>query len=246
MGRGSMLLYGKNSVLERLRANPRSIHKVLLQEHFHEPHIEHKIRAKQVLVERVSARALMKMKRSDNTQGIIACVDLFDYTPLEALFPASQRKQRTLLFLDRISDPHNVGGIIRSAACFGGFAVVMHRARACEVNDTVLHVASGGENYVPIAMVSNLSNAIRIAKEHGVSMMGAVVSEDARDLRDVTLPFPLGIVLGSEGEGIRHGIQKHLDLKVRIPMDTTQLSFNVTVACGILCYEVTRLKRDVR
>jgi len=107
----------------------------------------------------------------------------------------------------------------------------------------VLHVASGGENYVPVTKVANLTNAMLAAKEAGYWMAGAVVDEGAQDINKLSLPFPLGLVLGSEGEGVRYGVDKHLDIRARIPMAGAPLSFNVAMACAIFGYEITRQKR---
>ena len=148
----------------------------------------------------------------------------------------------TLIFLDRVYDPQNLGSIIRTAACFGGFAVVIPKHKACQVTETVLHVAQGGENHVPVVMVTNISKAIEEAKESGYWIVGAVTSDDAQDIDKVSLSFPVGFVLGSEGEGVRYGVQKHIDLKARIPMRGESLSFNVTVACAIFCYQIIRDK----
>jgi len=234
----AMVLYGRNSVLERLKTNPQSIRKIFLQDDFSVPEIEKLIRAKNIPVERLSAKDLARVKPTKDLQGITARVDKFKYVSFEDLL----EKQLTLIFLDRINDPHNLGAIMRSAACFGGFGVVIPKFQACEVTEAVLHVASGGENYVPVAMVSNISNTIIAAKKSGYWIMGAMVSSDAEDIHKVSLLFPLGIVFGSEGEGIRYGIQKHLDLKARIPMRGAQLSFNVAMACAIFCHEIAKHK----
>jgi 23S rRNA (guanosine2251-2'-O)-methyltransferase len=151
-------------------------------------------------------------------------------------------KKISLIFLDSISDPQNLGSIIRTAACFGDFAVVLPKHGACEVNDTVLHVASGGENFVPVAMVTNLSSALIQAKEAGYWTVGTVV-EGGEVLHKVSLPFPLCLVLGSEGRGIRQGLHNQLDIKVNLPMKA-QLSFNVAVSCAIFCYEISRQKTN--
>ncbi len=239
-----MLLYGKNSVFERLKANPGSIRKIFLQDNFTAPYIEELIKANNIPVERLSSKKMTKIKRAENLQGIIARVDGFRYTLFEDLVNQPQDKQPVLIFLDRIYDPQNLGAIIRTAACFGGFAVVIPRFKTCQVNETVLHVASGGENYVSVSMVSNLSNAIIAAEKCGYWIMGAVVDDDAQDINKTSLPFPLGVVLGSEGEGIRYGIQKRLNLKVRIPMKGARLSFNVTAACAIFCHEISKQRRE--
>lgn len=235
-----MLLYGKNSVFERLKANPNSIRKIFLQDNFDAPYIEKLIKANNISVERLSSRELTRIKRAENLQGIIARVDGFRYTPFDDLLNRPENKQSTLIFLDRIYDPQNLGAIIRTTACFSGFAIVIPKFKSCEVNETVLHVASGGENYVSVSMVSNLSNAVIAAEKRGYWIMGAVVDDDAEDINEVSLPFPLGLVLGSEGEGIRYGIQKRLNLKVRIPMKGAKLSFNVTMACAIFCHEISK------
>ncbi|MCK4462978.1 MAG: RNA methyltransferase, partial [Candidatus Omnitrophica bacterium] len=135
--------------------------------------------------------------------------------------------------------------IIRTLACFGGFAIVIPQFNACGVTEAVLHVASGGENYISVSVVPNLSNAIMQIKKCGCWIVGAEASSDASSMDATSFPFPLGLVLGSEGEGIRYGIQKHLDLKVRIPMKGAGLSFNVGIACAIFCYEISKQKNKV-
>ena len=93
-------------------------------------------------------------------------------------------------------------------------------------------------------MVTNISNAIDKAKKAGYWIVGAVVGDDALNLDEDSLPFPLGLVLGSEGSGIRYGIEKHLDMKVKIPMEGAQLSFNVNMACAIFCHEIYRQRKS--
>lgn len=239
-----MFLYGKNSVFERLKSNSKSIEKIFLQDNFDGVHIERLIKANNLPVERLSFNKLSRIKRAENLQGIIAKIDKFKYASFDDLLNRQQNEKLTLIFLDRIYDPQNLGAIIRTAACFGGFAVIIPKFKSCEVNETVLHVASGGENYICVSMVSNLSNAIIKAKKHGCWIMGAEVGDDAKDLNGASLSFPLGIVLGSEGEGIRYGVGKHLDIKVRIPMKGAKLSFNVTMACAIFCYEISQRRHS--
>ncbi|MEF9426516.1 MAG: hypothetical protein L0956_04845 [Candidatus Mariimomonas ferrooxydans] len=107
------------------------------------------------------------------------------------------------------------------------------------MNETVIHVASGGEKFVPVSMVTNLVNALREAKDKGYWAAGAVV-EGGQDINKVSLPFPLCLVLGAEGKGIRYGIQKHLDLKITLPMRGAQLSFNVAMASAIFAHEIAK------
>jgi len=211
---------------------------------FDESHIDKLIRRNKIDCVRLSPRELSRMRHAKDLQGILAKVDKFSYLDFDDLLARPNRKKFTLIFLDRINDPQNLGVMIRTAACFGRFAIVIPKFQACEVTEAVLHVASGGENYIPVSMVSNLSNAIIAAKEAEYWIAGAVMTDDAKDINAISFPFPLGIVLGSEGSGVRYGIDKHLDIKARIPMKGAQLSFNVAMACAIMCYEITKQKLE--
>ena len=234
-----MFLYGKNSIFERLKNNPRSIEKVFFQDNFDSPQIEKLVKSSRIACEHLSLNRLQRIKRADNLGGIVAKVSKFEYADLADLFPAAENNQLSLIFLDRIFDPQNLGAIMRSAACLEKFAVIVPKHRACEVTDTVLHIAQGAENYIPVAMVINITNTILQAKKSGIWIAGAVTSE-AEDLTKAKLPFPLALVLGSEGKGIRYGVDKHLDLRLNIPMSGAALSFNVAAACSIFCYEINR------
>jgi 23S rRNA (guanosine2251-2'-O)-methyltransferase len=235
-----MLLYGKNSIFERLKVTPSSIRHIYLQENFEAPDIQRLIQKNHIPAERLNPKALAKIKYAKDLQGIVAKVDSFTYASFDELLDRPPDKRLTLLFLDRLFDPQNLGVIIRTLACFGGFAVIIPRFNACDVTEAVLHVASGGENYVPVAKVSNISSAIIEAKKSNYWIMGGVVGEDAQSIDEISFPFPLGLVLGSEGEGIRYGVQKHIDIKARIPMKGAQLSFNVAMACAIFCHEIAK------
>lgn len=235
-----MILYGRNSVAERLKADPHSVKEIFLQNNFSDPAIEKIIEKNSIPLRRMGPEKMAGIKNADNLQGIIARVPDFKYADMDELLRSAPAKGMTFIFLDSVYDPHNLGSIIRTAACFGGFAVVIPKHRACEVTEAALHVASGGENYVPVAMPPNISVAIIKAKEAGYWIAGAVTGAGGQDLDKVPLSFPLGVVLGSEGEGIRYGVEKHLDIKARIPMKGAALSFNVAIACALFCYEIVR------
>jgi len=238
-----VILYGKNSVRERLKANPASIKKVFLQDSFAAPDIESLIKKNRIPLERLSQGNLSRIKPVKGLQGIAARVNKFEYAPFSNLLSLAPEARLTFVFLDRINDPQNLGSIIRILACFGGFGVVIPKFEACEVTEAVLHVASGGENYVPVAKVPNLSNAIITAKSRKYWIAGAIISDDAENINKISLPFPLGLVLGSEGKGIRHGLKKHLDIKACISMDGANLSFNVSTACAIFSHEISKQRK---
>ena len=237
-----MFLYGKNSVRERLRSKPRSIKKIYLEEGFSDEPIERLVRTTKVSCKIVSKKELYRIKRADSLGGIVAEAEEFKYADFEDLLRESDNKKLSFVFLDRIFDPQNLGAMIRTAACLGNLAIIIPRHKACAVTDSVLRVASGGENYTPVSMVSNLTNAILKAKKNGHWIVGADVNE-GKDIQGLSLPFPLSLVLGSESKGIRYGVDKHLDLKVRIPMAGASLSFNVAIAFAIFAYEITKQKQ---
>jgi 23S rRNA (guanosine2251-2'-O)-methyltransferase len=239
MASNKAYLYGKNSILERLKANPKSIKSVYVQENFNHPQILHMFKDSQIPYRVISEKELSRIKRADRLQGIVAEVSKFEYTPLENIISPADDKRPCLLFLDDINDPHNLGSILRITACFGGFAVVLPRHSSCEVNDTVMHVASGGENFTPVAMVSNTLNAIIKAKDAGY-WIGATVVEGGHDLNSFEAPFPFAIVLGSEGKGIKPAILKHVDLNITLKMTGEPLSLNVAMASAIFCYEISK------
>lgn len=237
-----MKLYGKNTVIERLRSNPTSIRKVYIQHGYKGTLYVHK-KARQwgIPVLPVSQSKMMKIGRDKNAQGILADVEDFAYIPYDELLETALRKKRSLVFLDRVNDPQNLGAIIRSLACLGKFSMVLPTHDSASVTESVLRVASGGDNYVPISKASNLGNAIKRAKSEGFQIVGTVVKE-GESLNSVKLSWPIGLVIGSEQKGIRDGIRKCLDVELSIPMACDTLSLNVAHATVILCYEITKQK----
>src|SRR3989338_5354242 len=128
---------------------------------------------------------MMKIGRDKNIQGIIMDVEDFAYVPFEDLLGTALNKKRCPIFLDGITDPQNLGAIMRSLACLGKFSLVLPTHDSVSVTETVLRVASGGDNYVPVAKVPNLGNAIKKAHELGFHIAGAVV-KGGENLSEVT------------------------------------------------------------
>lgn len=240
MAKNYMYLYGKNSVMERIKARPESVRRVYLREGLSAPDLEKLVRQKKIGCERLPAASLDKMRPQKDLQGVVAQVDLFRYWDPDELIDGAISENRSIIFLDRVNDPHNLGVIIRLSACFGKFSLVLPSREACQVNETVLHVASGGENYVPISSVNNLAPVLDAAKHAGFWVAGAVVGEEAEDISTLSFPFPLALVLGSEGGGIRKGLQKRIDVRVGIPMPGAPLSLNVGTACAIFLHEISK------
>jgi 23S rRNA (guanosine2251-2'-O)-methyltransferase len=234
-------LFGRNSVLERLRRNPASILKVYLREDKQLSQVRKLCRNSGICIESLPRSRFKKISRGINSQGIIALTRGFQYFAYEELLGQCFIKKDSLLFLDNIVDPQNFGSIIRSLACLGGFAIVIPVHNSVEVTESVLRVASGGENYVSIARVKNLSSAIELARERGYYIAAAVV-EAGQSLYKTALPLPMALIIGCEHKGIRQSLFRYIDLKLTLPMPQSRLSFNVAVACALFAYEIKRQK----
>lgn len=174
-----------------------------------------------------------------HTQGVLAEVNDFAYVPFEVILNDCQNKVKIPVFLDSITDPQNLGAIIRSLACLGGFSLVLAEYNSVLVNETVLRVANGGENYIDISRVTNIATSLRKIKQKGIYMIGAV-AEDGDDILKSEIKYPVAIVIGSEGKGIRPGIDKQLSAKFSLPMKGAPLSYNAAVATALFCYEINR------
>jgi 23S rRNA (guanosine2251-2'-O)-methyltransferase len=235
-----MRLYGKRPVLERLKAAPETIQTLTLRQGVELSGIVRAAKAAARHFSSLPPSKFDKLVGDVHSQGVFAEVEEFHYHCLDQLLEKREPRP-VLLFLDRLTDPQNLGAILRTMACLGGIAVVLPQHESVEVNETVLRVASGGENYVPVARVTNLVQASERAKKAGYWIVGAAPS-GGTPLPHVKWPFPLAVVLGSEGGGIRPGLQKHLELTVSLPMPGATLSFNVATAAALIAYEMTRAR----
>jgi len=238
-----MKLYGKNPVIERLKSNPKSIRRVMIDEdHIDLAYIRKKCNQHGIGVQMVPHSKIQRLAQNLNTQGILADIDDFVYMAIDELLEQALEKKRIPVFLDNLNDPQNLGGIIRSCGALGIFDIVLPATESVSVTESVLRVACGGENYLSVAKVNNLGNAIEKAKKLGFWIVGTVV-EDAGSLIDLPLKFPLGLVMGSEEKGVRDIILKKLDAKVMIPMKNQRMSLNVAHATSMVCYEIVRQKK---
>ncbi len=232
-----MRLYGKRPVIERLKSSPQTIRKLYLEQGLDLSDVVRAAQAAKCPFVSVPKTTFSKWTREIHAQGVIAEVEAYRYAPFSEIL--SMEPRPTLVLLDRVTDPQNLGAILRTTACLGGFALVLPKHDSAEVNETVLRVACGGENYVPVAQVTNLVQACEQAKEKGYWIAGMAV-EGGRPLASGDWPEPLGVVFGSEGGGIRPGLTKHLELTLTVPMPGAKLSFNVATAVALAAYEIAR------
>ncbi len=173
-------------------------------------------------------------------QGMLAYVAAVEYTTLEDILKRAQSRGEDpfLILLDGITDPHNLGAIIRSAECAGAHGVIVPERRAAGLGPVVAKAAAGALNYMPIARVKNLNRAIEEIKAAGIWVFGtAMYGEDALT---ADLSGPIALVIGSEGEGVSRLTLEKCDRTLALPMKGSIESLNASVAAGILMYEVLR------
>ena len=240
-----MIIYGRNPVKEAYRAG-KTIEKLYLPKGAPDPvlsPIYKMAKEKRTVISYVDKFTMDKLSEGGNHQGVLAQITDFDYSSVEDILALAKEKGEDLLIvlLDGITDPHNLGAIVRSAECFGAHGIVIPKHRSVGVNDTVVKVASGATEHMLIAKVTNINDTIRMLKEHNVWVYATDFDGKAPKLTNLT--GNVAIVIGSEGEGI-HKLTKELcDDTLTIPEYGKINSLNASVATGIILYEAVRQRR---
>lgn len=175
-------------------------------------------------------------------QGAIAVAPPFPYASLGDLLavPRPHGSPRLLVVLDHLTDPHNVGAIVRTAEAAGADGLILPERRSAGINPTVRKAAAGAAAHLPIARVANIAHAIRSLKKAGVWIAGADASPIAIDLGAADLNRDLAVTIGSEGSGLSQLVKRECDFLVKIPMRGKVGSLNASVAAGILIFEAVR------
>jgi len=175
-------------------------------------------------------------------QGIVAVAPPFPYASLYGLLEQKRNdgSPRLIVALDHLTDPHNVGAVIRTAEAAGADGVVLPERRSAGVNPTVRKAAAGAAEHLPVARVSNLADAVRVMKKAGLWAVGADPSAEAIDFAKADLNRDLVLVVGAEGAGLSALIKRECDYLVKLPMRGKVASLNASVAAAILIYEALR------
>lgn len=239
----SKQIAGRNPVMEILRSDAREIEKIWIVRGNEHPRLRQIIDAanqRGIPYQRCSKDHLDKLQT--NHQGVIASVSEFLYTELSILLKNIQNKKdgpAILIMLDQIHDPRNLGAILRTANATRTDGVLIPKNNAAEITAAVHKAAAGSTEWTPITKVTNLSQTIEKLKSVGVWIAGT--AEDAElTYTDADFTVPLCIVLGNEGKGIRRLVKEKCDYLVHLPMLGQIRSLNVSVAAGVLLYEVLR------
>ena len=236
-------LEGRNALQEALRAG-RTIDKVFIAAGDTDKGLQRlAAEAKEAgaVVVPVDRRKLDNMSFTRSHQGVIALAAAHEYATIdEILQEAENRGQSALIVIcDELTDPHNLGAILRSAECAGAHGVIIPKRRSVGLTATVAKASAGAMEYMKVARVTNINNAIAELKEKGVWVFGTA-AEGSVPMYKANLTVPAAIVIGNEGDGMSPLVRKNCDVMVNIPMNGRISSLNASAAASILLYEAVR------
>ena len=237
------IIEGRNAVIEALRAGA-SIDKIFIQKGETDKtlgHIASTARAAGVVVVDADKRKLDFMSRTHAHQGVIALASVREYVSVEDILNIAREKGENPLIVvcDEISDPHNLGAIIRTAECAGAHGVIIPKRRSAGLTSIVGKTSAGAVSYLPVARVPNIPALLEQLQKEGVWVFGTA-AEGACDLYSADLKGPAAIVIGSEGDGMTRLVREKCDFLVSIPMKGSISSLNASAAAAILLYEAVR------
>lgn len=237
------LIEGRNAVTEALRAGT-PIDKIFIARGETDKtlgHIASTARAAGVVVVEADRRKLDYMSATKAHQGVIALAAVREYASVEDILSAARERGEAplLVVCDEISDPHNLGAIIRTAECAGAHGVIIPKRRSVGLTATVAKASAGAVEYMKVARVTNINTAIAELKDKGVWVFGTA-AEGSIPMYKADLTVPAAIVIGNEGEGLSQLVRKNCDVMVSIPMKGKISSLNASAAASILLYEAVR------
>lgn len=237
------VIEGRNAVLEALRAGT-ALDKVYLQKGETDKtlgHIASKARAAGAVVVEADRRKLDAMSQTHAHQGVIALAAARAYASLEDILQAAADKGEPplLVVCDELSDPHNLGAVIRTAECAGAHGVIIPKRRSAGLTAVVAKTSAGAVAHVPVARVPNLPALLKDLKKQGLWVFGADAG-GSTPLYEADLKGPAAIVVGSEGSGMSRLVAETCDFLISIPMRGKLNSLNASAAAAILLYEAVR------
>ena len=236
-------LEGRNALTEALRSG-RTIDKVFIASGETDRALQHlAAQAKEAgaVVVPVDRRKLDAMSTTRAHQGVIALAAAREYFTIDDILEtAAERGEAPLIVIcDELSDPHNLGAILRSAECAGAHGVIIPKRRSVGLTATVAKASAGAVEYIKVAKVTNINTAMEELKEKGVWIFGTA-AEGSVPMYQADLTGPAAIVIGSEGDGMSRLVRKNCDVTVHIPMKGAITSLNASCAATILLYEAVR------
>jgi len=239
-------IYGINSVTEALKARSRSFQWIGVAKERHDLRLQRLIeecRRQGVQVRFLPHADLDRLAGNNGHQGVVAVTSVKQYSDLDDLLHATRGKYSLLVVLDGVEDPHNLGAILRTADAAGANGVIIPERRAAAVTGTVTKTSAGASEHLPIARVTNISRTLDDMKQKNIWVAGlderAPQSYDSLDYN-----MDCALVLGAEGKGLHDLVRKRCDFLVSIPMLGNVPSLNVSVAAGVVLYEIVRQRKN--
>lgn len=235
-------IYGRWPVLESLRAGRREPHKLLVAEGIQDKGIVQDILAlaenRNVQISRVPRRVVDDLAQNANHQGMVLRAGPYPYVEQNDLLEISRQRGEKpfFLLLDLLKDPQNVGVLLRVADAVGVHGVIFQSRRGVDVTPAVVAASSGAVEHLPVALVTNLVNAIKWLKDNDVWVIGMDIGPTIPPIDKVDLNRSLALVLGSEGEGIRRLVRDNCDLLASLPMRGVVASLNVATVGSVALY----------
>lgn len=240
------ILYGRQPVRETLRAGRRQMFKLLLASGLQPSGIVDEIlalvRGRHIPIQEVGRQDLDKLGDQVNHQGLAAEVSGYPYVDPDVLLAVARKAghQPFLLLLDHMQDPQNLGSLLRTAETAGAHGVVLPSRRATGVTPAAVRASAGAAEHLAVAQVPNLVQVMEWLKDEGVWLAGLEALPTARLYTQVDLRGPLGLVVGSEGEGLARLVRERCDYLIRLPVHGQVGSLNAAVAGAVALYEVAR------
>lgn len=236
---------GRNAVREALRAG-QPLDRLLIQKGLHDAVIQEITAeaARQGIRPFLAEKEkLDELSQTGRHQGVMTEIAAYAYAGVPDMLKAAREKAEDpfLVILDGIEDPHNLGAILRSAHLAGAHGVIIPKNRAVGLNATVAKVSAGAINYIPVARVTNITRTMEELKKEGLWFVCADMGGEVMYRQNLT--GPIGLVIGSEGDGVSALVKKHCDFITSIPMSGRIDSLNASVAAGILAFEIVRQRK---
>ena len=240
-----LTIEGRNAVLEAFRSG-KTIDKLFVLDGCQDGPIKsitREARKHDTIINYVTKERLDQLSETKKHQGVIAFAAAYEYAEVEDILKLAEEKGEPpfIFLLDNIEDPHNLGAIIRTANLAGAHGVIIPKRRAVGLTATVAKTSAGALNYTPVAKVTNLSATIQELKDKGLWFVCADM--DGTRMYDLNLKGPIGLVIGSEGEGVSRLVKEQCDFVAAIPMKGNIDSLNASVAAGVLAYEIVRQRQ---
>lgn len=233
---------GRNAVMEAFRAG-KPIDKLFILDGCQDGPIKsitREAKKTDAIITYVTKERLDQMSQTGKHQGVMAYAAAYEYAEVEDIFKAAEEKNEApfIILLDNIEDPYNLGAIIRTAHLAGAHGVIIPKRRAVGLTASVARTSAGALNYLPVAKVTNLAVTIEELKAKGMWFVCADM--DGELMYKLNLKGPIGLVIGSEGEGVGRLVKEKCDLVAKIPMFGKVDSLNASVAMGVMAYEIVR------